>query len=511
MISLNNEEKRQLKIFFEINMGWIKNNSLLDEKNLITLNDMYGEGANYSLLNIEVPLKAGEEASVLINAKVRDSLNIEEITKIVNKASLYNGVELARTNEIAYFIEKTTNTEEANGSFDEKIDDENNNNQDNNNNNNNNNGNTSNNNQSGNNNNGNNNNNENNDSNNNSKANTYTITGTAWKDSNENGSRDQGEELLAGINVKLLDIQNKKFIADASGNEIIAKTNSEGLYSITNVPEGKYIAVFEYDTAKYMLTTYKADGVANDKNSDVILNTITIDGTQRKMSTSDTLNIQTSIANIDIGLLDAKVFDLELQKYITKIVVTNNEGTSTYDYKDATLAKADIAAKNLKDSQVVVEYTIKVTNAGEIAGYAKNIVDYKSTELSFSSTLNKDWYAQGDNLYNSSLANTKLEPGETRELKLILTKTMTESNTGLIANTAEIAEAYNTRGAQDKDSTPGNKANKEDDMGKADLIIGVKTGAAISYIIITLSIISAIGIAGYLVSKKVLSKEIKFE
>ena len=51
MISLNNEEKRQLKIFFEINMGWIKNNSLLDEKNLITLNDMYGEYLNEKRLN----------------------------------------------------------------------------------------------------------------------------------------------------------------------------------------------------------------------------------------------------------------------------------------------------------------------------------------------------------------------------------------------------------------------------------------------------------------------------
>lgn len=53
MISLSDVEKRELKIFFEINRGWIKNNSLLDEKNLITFNDMYGEyldgkGLNYS-------------------------------------------------------------------------------------------------------------------------------------------------------------------------------------------------------------------------------------------------------------------------------------------------------------------------------------------------------------------------------------------------------------------------------------------------------------------------------
>lgn len=51
MISLSDAEKRQLKIFFEINIEWIKNNSLLDEKNLITLNDMYGEYLNEKRLN----------------------------------------------------------------------------------------------------------------------------------------------------------------------------------------------------------------------------------------------------------------------------------------------------------------------------------------------------------------------------------------------------------------------------------------------------------------------------
>ena len=464
--------------------------------------DIYAEGAKHAIITISAPLKAGESANVVITAKVDDSIEYDEITKVTNKATLYNEVEIDSTDEITYLIEKTMAVNNTQGD-------------------------------------GNNSNTENNEtgttgnnttvisqtnnettenqtsqdetnSSNSTTVNTYTIAGTAWKDENENGARDQGEELLADINVKLLNIESKKFVAYASGNEVTAKTNSDGLYTLTNIPAGKYIAVFEYDTSKYMLTTYKADGVQSDKNSDAILNNITIDGETKQMAITDTINLSNSIANIDIGLVDAKVFDLELEKYITKIAVTNSAGTSTYEYEDATLAKADIAAKNLSDSQVVIEYTIKVENVGEIAGYVKNVVDYKSTELDFSSTLNSDWYSKGDNLYNASLADTKLEPGETKELKLILTKTMTESNTGLIGNTAEIAEAYNTRGASDKDSTPGNKAKNEDDMGQADVILGVKTGAAISYIIITLSIIAVIAVAGYLVSKKVLNKEIKF-
>ena len=463
--------KDQFSDYLELQNITLNNKAVEYEKN-----EVYGDGANYSILTIESPLKAGEIANVVITAKVKSNLNLSGIVKVVNKAKLDNIIYVAETDEITHLIQG--NISELNDSDSQSEEN-------------------------------NNNNGENNNSNINTSSTKYTIAGIAWKDENENGARDQGEDLLEGISVKLLNIESKKIVTDSSGNELIAKTNSEGLYTLTNIQAGKYIEIFEYDTSKYMLTTYKADGVQNDKNSDVVLNNITIDEKTEQMATTDTIDLSKNVANIDIGLVDKKEFDLELHKYITKIAVTNSAGTSTYEYKDATLAKVDIAAKNLKDSQVVIEYTIRVKNNGEIAGYVKNIVDYKPIGLDFSSTLNTDWYSQGDNLYNTSLANTKLEPGETKDLKLILTKTMTESNTGLIGNTAEIAEAYNTRGISDKNSIPGNRAKNEDDIGQADVILGVKTGIAISYILITLSIIIAIVILGYIISKNIINKEIK--
>ena len=95
MISLNNEEKRQLKIFFEINIGWIKNNSLLDEKNLIKLNDMYGEylnekGLNYSR-NLQMFLVALKQEAM--KAKVNRGsvrLNNIDIRNIPLTATLSN-------------------------------------------------------------------------------------------------------------------------------------------------------------------------------------------------------------------------------------------------------------------------------------------------------------------------------------------------------------------------------------------------------------------------------------
>ena len=126
------------------------------------------------------------------------------------------------------------------------------------------------------------------------------------------------------------------------------------------------------------------------------------------------------------------------------------------------------------------------------------IVDYMPSSLSFNSSLNSDWYISGNNLYNTSLANTKIEPGESKELTLVLTKTMTDSNTGLVNNKAEIAESSNELGIKDETN----------EKGSADVIISVSTGALVNYVATT--IITLIVLAGlaYLVNKKYLSKKI---
>lgn len=148
-----------------------------------------------------------------------------------------------------------------------------------------------------------------------------------------------------------------------------------------------------------------------------------------------------------------------------------------------------------------MEYGIKVTNCGEVDAYASKIVDYMSSEFKFSSELNKDWYQSGENIYNASLANEKIPAGESREVKLILTKQMTEDNTGLINNTAEIAEQYNEAGFEDTNSTPGNKKQGENDMSSADIIISVKTGA-VTYVAWTIVIIAIIGLGVFIIKKK---------
>ena len=341
------------------------------------------------------------------------------------------------------------------------------------------------------------------ENNNNGSAEQNVISGTAWLDENQDGQRDSNEKLLGGISVRLID-ENGNTVKDSSGNEILATTNDNGIYILNNIPKGQYIVVFDYDTSLYVATAYKKEGVPESKSSKVIAKEITVDGQQFTYGVTDTITIDgKSISNVNIGLMNLTKFDLELNKYISKIVVQTSSDTKTYNYDKATLAKAEIAAKQIKGANVIIEYELEVKNTGEIAGYVKNIVDYMPSNLKFSSELNTAWYQSGNNLYNASLANTKLEPNETKTITLTLTKAMTEENTGLVNNTAEIVESYNEAGIQDIDSIANNKAKGEDDMGSADVIIGVKTGAMVTYIGITLLAIMVIGISAYFVNKKI--------
>ena len=315
-------------------------------------------------------------------------------------------------------------------------------------------------------------------------TNTYTLSGTAWVDENKNGKRDDAEELLSGVKVYLL---------NSSTNAVVSTTttNKTGIYTFSKVTNGNYIVAFEYDLTKYDLSTYKAQGVDESLNSDAINKELKINGKSRKYGVTDTIIINENKYNVDLGLISSPKFDLELTKGIDLIQVSNKAGTQSYKFNNSDSAQVQIASKNLKGSVVAITYTIKVKNTGAVAGYANKIVDYKAKDLAFSSTLNPEWYQDTNgNLYNTSLTGREIKPGETVEVSLVLTKTMTNENTGLSNNTAEIAESSNDLGLADIDSTPGNRNTSEDDFGSADAYITLKTGGILLYTGIVLAVLA---------------------
>ena len=327
----------------------------------------------------------------------------------------------------------------------------------------------------------------------------YEISGLAWLDKNEDGKKDESELPLSGITVKLMDKNTKEYVKDENNKVISVKTDKTGKYSITGIEPGKYFVIFDIDHNAYKVTAYQANGVPETLSSDAI--TVTEEG--KTITRTDEINVYNrDITNINIGLISRPIFDLKIDKYISKITVQNQDGTEVITYgKDAgKLAKVDIRARYLVGTVVVIEYTIEVSNVGEIAGYAKTIIDHSGSELKFNSEMNSAWY-EGTNgkLYSKALENEEIKPGQSKTIKLILTKTMTSGNTGLTNNTAEIYEYYNEAAIA--------SSNKGNEISSADVIITIRTGSPVIYISIIVMCMTILAGGAYIINKKVLAAE----
>ena len=335
---------------------------------------------------------------------------------------------------------------------------------------------------------------------------TRKVIGTVWVDANKDGVKDANEQRVSGVKVLLLNNNTSNIAMDSNNEQCITTTGTDGSYMFNNVPQGKYSVIFFYDSAKYSPTTYKKSGVSEEQNSDAIDKTVNYEGKDQIAAVTEEIVLAyKNQFNIDLGIVEDAKFDLKLDKVVQAITVNNGKNTKEHVY-NSKLAKLDFESKYANTSSMVVEYKFTITNEGGIAGYVKKLADYLPEELKFNSELNKDWYEGKDGvIYNASLANTIINPGESKEVTLILTKNMNgDDDFGLINNSAEIYETSNDYGALDIDSTPGNKATNEDDYSTANVLTSVKTGDVVIYTTLIITIITIVGVGIYMIKKKVL-------
>lgn len=335
---------------------------------------------------------------------------------------------------------------------------------------------------------------------------TRKVIGTVWVDANKDGVKDANEQRVSGVKVLLLNNNTSNIAMNSNNEQCITTTGTDGSYMFNNVPQGKYSVIFFYDSAKYSPTTYKKSGVSEEQNSDAIDKTVNYEGKDQIAAVTEEIVLaDKNQFNIDLGIVEDAKFDLKLDKVVQAITVNNGKNTKEHVY-NSKLAKLDFESKYANTSSMVVEYKFTITNEGGIAGYVKKLADYLPEELKFNSELNKDWYEGKDGvIYNASLANTIINPGESKEVTLILTKNMNgDDDFGLINNSAEIYETSNDYGALDIDSTPGNKATNEDDYSTANVLTSVKTGDVVIYTTLIITIITIVGVGIYMIKKKVL-------
>ena len=185
----------------------------------------------------------------------------------------------------------------------------------------------------------------------------------------------------------------------------------------------------------------------------------------------------------DYEVINIKTFDLSLLKYVSTVYVTEDGETKTTqtgntgDDNTDIIPKVEVNKKKLNSTVVKFGYTIKITNEGDIEGYAKEITDYVPEGLKFYAEDNEGWTDEGENVISTRLLeNTLLKPGESAEVTVILRWINGSTNLGLKTNTAEISEDYNDWEIPDRDSTPDNKVPGEDDIDDASVLLSIKTG-----------------------------------
>ncbi len=187
--------------------------------------------------------------------------------------------------------------------------------------------------------------------------------------------------------------------------------------------------------------------------------------------------------DIDIEKVQVKYFDLSLLKYVSKVITIENGETQIketgYDGTEdpEPIVKVDLHRKKIDEVTVKFGYTIKITNEGQIPGYATEIKDYVPEGLEFLPEDNPDWLEiENGVIVTEKLAGTLLQPGESATVEVILTWINDEDNMGLKTNIAEISKDDNEYDSDDIDSTPDNKEEGEDDIDEALVMLSISTG-----------------------------------
>jgi len=303
-------------------------------------------------------------------------------------------------------------------------------------------------------------------------------------------SKEAGEERLDKNSKEV----NPNLLNEFDATEEISETNPS--YKDVKVA----FKVKDPGSSEYIITNYAQISDDEDENGNDVIDNDSIPN-EWKDGEDDQ----------DIENIKVQYFDLSLLKYVSKVIVNENgketiteTGYTGYENPEP-VVKVELDRKKLSKITVKYVYSIKITNEGDIAGYATEITDYVPEGLKFYAEDNQNWTDEGNNVISTkALKDTLLQPGESATVQVTLRWINDKNNMGLKTNTAEISEDLNDKGVPDKDSTPDNKKDGEDDIDIAEVILGVKTGKGATYIIIVLSVLTILGGGITLIKKFVL-------
>lgn len=184
--------------------------------------------------------------------------------------------------------------------------------------------------------------------------------------------------------------------------------------------------------------------------------------------------------------LYVKSFDFKMKKYIKEVKIKNEKGEkvrSVGENQKGKLVKIDVPKSQIDKTELIVTYVLKVTNVGEIEGYATELLDRIPKD--FGLTKDEVWQVKEGNAVSTKLENKLIKPGESAELEITFTWKLTKDNIGSRINTGDITAYENPYNAVDR---------TKDNNDSEELLVAVATGGVwISIIpIILLAVAGAI-------------------
>lgn len=164
--------------------------------------------------------------------------------------------------------------------------------------------------------------------------------------------------------------------------------------------------------------------------------------------------------NIEVKYYYRKqTFNMGVEKKLSKVVLNGEEKNIV-----SNLTKIEIVADEIPNTNLTVEYVVKVTNNSEIEG-TTDVIEKLPQYFTITDGTSQDWQEQQDGTLKLTVT---LAPGETKEYKVALKWNNGNNNLGVLTNLVQLSNVTN----------PANYAETtlEDNTSKVDLIVTVKTG-----------------------------------
>ena len=306
----------------------------------------------------------------------------------------------------------------------------------------------------------------------------YEISGKAWDDVNKNGIYDEGERPLSNVVAKL--VENGK-------NRVIKTvlTDDTGKYTFSEVPNGEYSVMFEFEDKKYSPTVYKKNNIEDSKVSDAL--GVNRQETTKQVAVSDAIKINfQSKSDENLGLVNNTNFDMALKGEISKLRVVNGDKKDEITTKEveSTVNKFKVSPFTSGNSKVEVDYKLIAKNEGNVPGKITKIGAYKNKDEKI---LTASWKEEtGELAVTKELENIELKPGEEKEITVTVETTMDKVLNKVLSNRFEILGTTNNLGVKDINSVEGNNSTNENDNVALDVIVNK------DYTIILLAIFAVI-------------------